>query len=373
MFSVLDFGLMAADAVRVDAYARAIATHAPGAIVLDLGSGTGLFALLAARAGAERVHAVEDNPAIWLLPELARENGLEDRIVVHATSSLDVTLPERATVLVSDLRGPGPLHRGHLAAIADARTRLLVPDAVVLPMRDTLHAAFVELEPSQRFERGWMAFEDLGLRASATRTSIGNTPLTDRGRGTSASALVTNAAAWGSLDYATAPPREIVEGDVVLTASRRGIAHGIVVWFDATVADGIGYSNAPGHELAYARTILPLDPPLSLAHGDRIATRIAASTDGERWAWEGTIENADGTAKGRFRHNTFLGVPTSKDALLRAASTHRPELGPRGARVAAILAAMDGSRSIAEIAAAIDPDSTSVLDEARELARRYAR
>ena len=100
MYSVVDYGHMASEGVRMDAYARALAQVVrPGAVVLDIGAGTGIFSLLAARAGARRVHAVDVNPAIWLLRDLAAENGLSDRIQVHQSSSIGLEL-------LLEMRGP---------------------------------------------------------------------------------------------------------------------------------------------------------------------------------------------------------------------------------------------------------------------------
>ena len=73
MYTVHDFARMAADGARMNAFAQAIARAVkPGSVVVDLGAGTGIFSLLAAKAGAKRVHAIDPNPAIFLLPELAR-------------------------------------------------------------------------------------------------------------------------------------------------------------------------------------------------------------------------------------------------------------------------------------------------------------
>src|SRR5690349_1041753 len=145
MYSVLDYGRMAADPVRMDAYARAIERAVkPGSVVVDLGAGTGIFSILAARAGAKRVHAIEPNPAVFLVPELARENGVEDRITIHAVPSDEVVLEERADVVISDLRGLLPLHGDNTAALRDARERLLAPGGVVIPERDRLFVALVE-------------------------------------------------------------------------------------------------------------------------------------------------------------------------------------------------------------------------------------
>src|SRR5687767_7106476 len=69
---------MLADAPRNDFYARAIReTVRPGDVVLDIGTGSGLLAMLAAQAGAARVVACEANPALAATArEIVKRNGL---------------------------------------------------------------------------------------------------------------------------------------------------------------------------------------------------------------------------------------------------------------------------------------------------------
>ena len=72
MYSVAAYGKMVSDRGRMEPYARALeAVVRPGSTVLDIGTGTGVLALIACRLGAARVYAVEPDPAI----EIARENG----------------------------------------------------------------------------------------------------------------------------------------------------------------------------------------------------------------------------------------------------------------------------------------------------------
>ncbi len=89
---------MLADPHRMDAYERAIRRLVrPGDVVLDLGAGTGILAMLAARAGAARVHAVESMPIARLAADLVRENRLGDRVTVHEADATSLAPVERRT------------------------------------------------------------------------------------------------------------------------------------------------------------------------------------------------------------------------------------------------------------------------------------
>src|SRR5262245_60145112 len=144
MYGLAGYGEMLADRVRMDAYTRALRRAVtPGAVVVDLGAGTGVMSLLACRFGAARVHAIEPSPLSALIARAARDNGMHERIVVHAERGALVDLPERADVLVSDLRGILPPFQSHLADVADARARWLAPEGRQIPASDTLFVALV--------------------------------------------------------------------------------------------------------------------------------------------------------------------------------------------------------------------------------------
>ena len=81
MYSIADYGAMISDKVRMGAFVRALREAVkPGAVVIDIGTGTGIFALLACRFGARRVYAIEPDDAIQVAREIAVANGCADRI-----------------------------------------------------------------------------------------------------------------------------------------------------------------------------------------------------------------------------------------------------------------------------------------------------
>jgi predicted RNA methylase len=97
---------MLCDRVRTEAFRRAIdSVVRPGDVVLDVGAGTGILSLFAARAGAERVYAVERTTVAVLAQELAAANGVAEVVQVIHGDLRDIDLPERVDVIVSEWLG----------------------------------------------------------------------------------------------------------------------------------------------------------------------------------------------------------------------------------------------------------------------------
>ena len=105
MYSVADYGIMIADRVRMEAYMQALRSAVrPGGVVVDIGTGTGIFALLACRFGARRVYAIEPNDAIQVAREIARANGYAERIEFLQMLSTRAVLPRRSHRLSPEAR-----------------------------------------------------------------------------------------------------------------------------------------------------------------------------------------------------------------------------------------------------------------------------
>jgi type II protein arginine methyltransferase len=139
---------MMADHARNAAYAAAIARAVPGKRVLDIGAGSGLLAMMAARSGAAHVVSCEMQPVI---AEVARHvvaaNDLSDRIEVWSLKSdqlqIGSELSAPAEVLITETFASGLLSEQVLSTVEDARRRLLTPDAVVVPQRASARAYLI--------------------------------------------------------------------------------------------------------------------------------------------------------------------------------------------------------------------------------------
>jgi len=138
------------DVERNDAYDQALKnTVQPNHLVLEIGTGSGLVAMMAARAGARKVVTCEILPALAdAARETVRQNGYADRITVIAKKStqleVGVDLPEKADVFVSELVNIGMLAPNMLQVISHARRNLVKPDAVVIPAAARVHAALID-------------------------------------------------------------------------------------------------------------------------------------------------------------------------------------------------------------------------------------
>ncbi|MCS6845016.1 MAG: 50S ribosomal protein L11 methyltransferase [Caldilineales bacterium] len=305
-YTILGYGRMVADRVRTDAYAEALRRAVrPGCTVLDIGTGPGIFALLACQAGAGHVYAVDPNPSIRLAQELALANGFADRITFLQDLSTNVTLPQRADVIVQDLHGLLPLFQRYIPTLMDARERHLAPGGVLIPRRETLWLAPVEAPQVYRQYAGpwdespygldWGPAREVGLNA------IGKAQVQPE-------QLVAPPQPWATLDYLTIASPDVV-GDVQFAVQRPAVVHGLAAWFDAELVDGVGFSAAPGRpETIYGHTFFPWRQPTAVEPGDLIVATVQATLGGHDylWTWSVRVLDQRRRVKTCYEHSTFF-------------------------------------------------------------------
>ena len=139
------------DEVRNQAFYRAIrAAVRKDSVVLDIGTGSGILAMMAAEAGAAHVYTVEVNSTIGdISREIIANHGLSDRITVlspyYSTEvRFGYEMQERADVLTAELLGNDTLAENILSITSDARRRLLKPDAQLIPFKTSVFGILIE-------------------------------------------------------------------------------------------------------------------------------------------------------------------------------------------------------------------------------------
>jgi precorrin-6B methylase 2 len=105
----------------------------PADVVLDIGTGSGVLAIAAARAGARHVYAVEASDIADVAERVFARNGVQDRVTLIRGWSREIELPERADLLVAEVIGNEPLEEEILETTLDARRRLMKPGARLVP------------------------------------------------------------------------------------------------------------------------------------------------------------------------------------------------------------------------------------------------
>ena len=109
----------------------------PDDIVLDIGTGSGVLAIAAARAGARHVYAVEASDIADVAARVFAANGVQQRVTLMRGWSREIELPERADVLVAEVIGNEPFEEEILETTLDARRRLLKPHARLISRRSS--------------------------------------------------------------------------------------------------------------------------------------------------------------------------------------------------------------------------------------------
>jgi protein arginine N-methyltransferase 1 len=374
------FGRMISDSARFDAYAKAISRCVrPGSVVAEIGCGPAVLALLACRAGAKRVYAIEIDDIIDVARQVAAANGFAERIQFFQNDSRKVELPEQVDVIVSDIRGALPLFNGALSSLQDAKKRFLTPNGVMIPRRDVVKAAITECEEIySELVAPWSTCVP-GTELSILRRLELNTV---HGVRIKSAQLMSAPQELCTLDY-MGDPGPNASAELAFRASRSGTAHGICMWFETELCDDIGFSSGPGSPtIIYGQLFLPWLEPVVIEEGQEILVKLHANLVGKDyiWRWETEIAAADDAKKVHFRQSSFEGAQVSSRTLRRHAVDHVPVLTAEGEAERFLLGAMDGKAAMEEIAkraAERFPEVYSSHEDAfqrvTELARKFSR
>jgi type I protein arginine methyltransferase len=353
MYNLIGYGSMVADERRTAAYADALTKMVrPGAVVLDLGAGTGLLSLLACRAGASRVYAVDVSPFIQLAREICAANGYGDRVTCIEARSERVSLPEAPDILVSDVRGVLPLVGEGLHAVIDARDRLVRPGATLIPRTDRIiaaiaHAPRTHAQVTEPWNRRPHSFDMSPAARVAHNLLVPMLPGDD--------VMLSSERPWAELDYATISSLT-VRGDLEFLMPAGGVAHGICLWFESTLAEGVTFSSGPSAAPSvYGRALLPWPVSVTCPAGTVVGVDLRADFIGGEyiWTWHTRVDRRDGSTETGFKQSTFAGPGVSPDRLRRRSAQHVPVAGREADIELTILSLMREGRSLGHMASAL--------------------
>jgi protein arginine N-methyltransferase 7 len=249
---------MLADRPRNAAFAAGLAAaELAGQSVLDIGSGSGLLAMIAARAGAARVVSCERVPSV---AETARRivaaNGLAGKVRVVTGQSTRLSVEELGgpfDVIVSEILAQDVVLEGVLPALADAHRRLAAPGARFLPLSATIRVA------AARFTRpppvGLADVEGFDLTAFERHFTP---PLPER----SGHRLQLVGEPADAILFDFNDPAHLVarRGTLQLNPSAEP-ADGIAQWIAIDFPGGVRFENPPGTPSAWGVNLIPFERP----------------------------------------------------------------------------------------------------------------
>ncbi len=338
--SVASHRTMALDRVRNDAYVAALArVITPSSVVLDLGAGTGVHGLLAARLGARRVFLVEPEEVIELARACVAANGVGDVVQCLQGRIEDVQLDEPVDVLVSAMTGNVLVGEDLLPTLFRARDRWLKPTGSMVP--DAARVVAVPVcapDLHAREVAGWSA-DQHGVTLAAVRLYAANALHYRWPR--SEVRYLAPSATLQTVDLR----RDGYEGIHAEAAfvTQHGLCHGFAAWFDMELGDrwvSTGPHAPPTH---WSPAFLPLDPPVPLPPAADVTLRIDRPPFGE-WTWRATWPG------GSQRRSTLCGAPVTAATIEKATLDYRPRLTREGETTAFVLSCCEGARTVHEIA-----------------------
>lgn len=285
-----------ADAVRNAAFYAALkAVIVPGKTsVADIGAGTGLIGLMAARLGAREVFLYETAEVAGVAARVLKANRARNCHLMpcHSTEMQD---PPKVDVVVSETLGNFALEEGIVATLADAKMRFLKPGGLLLPNRVTQMVAPVR---TPRIHEELIVWDRVGygLDLTTARTmSLHNIYV----RWLQPAELIEPAGkAWDTVELGR-DARSTRKGEVRWKLGRAETVFGFACWWTADLGNGISLSTAPdAPRTHWEQLYFPLLEPIAGKAGETITLSLRSRTSdeaGTHVAW--TAGHLDGRDK----------------------------------------------------------------------------
>jgi precorrin-6B methylase 2 len=295
--SVLSHHHLLQDTVRVQAYQAAIARHSRGCSVVEIGCGSGILSIFAARAGARRVVAIEESEVAVLAERMFRANGCDGIVELRRTNSRDVEIDEPADLLIHEILGVDPFVENLLPTIQDARTRLLRPGGRLLPWRVQVLCLGLEAELLPNHDKANILAE---AREVQRLYGVDFAPLLEilgevdprqliqvadhSDRMAFKPKVLTEECLLVDLDLRVDDLDRVGElANVCLNVRSPGTLGSLAVYFRAHLDEDIQLANAPfAPPTSWGRPIRPLSRSIQVAPGDEVHLRVELLSRGGR-------------------------------------------------------------------------------------------
>ncbi|KAJ1552093.1 type I protein arginine N-methyltransferase Rmt1, partial [Nowakowskiella sp. JEL0078] len=253
---------MLKDEVRTLSYRKSIYDNGhlfKDKVVLDVGCGTGILCMFAAKAGAKLVIGVDMSSIIDHAKEIVKANGFENKIVLLKGKMEDVQLPvEKVDIIVSEWMGYCLLYESMLNTVLYARDKYLKPNGLIFPDTAIMYIAAIEdgdyKDEKINFWDNVYGFDMSHIKHLALRE-----PLVDT---VDKNSLVTNACAFRSIDLRTVKIEDLsFSVPFEISATRDEYVHAFVSWFDINFScchKPVKFSTGPQSKYTHWKQVFSL-------------------------------------------------------------------------------------------------------------------
>ncbi len=267
------------DTKRNDAFElairKAVEKEGPDARILDIGTGSGLLSMMAARAGATGIVTCEKIPVIAETAErIIALNGYERQIRVVNKSSSELAVGKdiaaRADILISEILSSDLLAENVLSTFEDAHARLLREGATIVPRAATAVGCLVESDALSEYAFvGQVSGFDVSpfSALAAQRLPVHGTMTSWRRLSGDMDLLRIDLSA-----------REHVAGirRLPIKVLNDGVAVGIVQWMNVDLADGVAFSNHPDDQSdgGWLQVLHTFPQPIPVSAGEQLDVMV---------------------------------------------------------------------------------------------------
>ncbi len=273
---------MLKDEVRTRSYMNAILRNKhlfEGKVVLDVGCGTGILSMFAAKAGAAKVIGVDCSTILEQAKQIVEANGFADRITLIRGKVEEIELPvEKVDIIISEWMGYFLLYESMLDTVLYARDKWLVPGGMILPDKATLCLCAIE---DEEYKQEKIDFWDdvYGFDMSAIKSLAILEPLVDV---VEAKSVITHQAPILELDLLTCTKDDLsFSANFVLPARRNDYVHALVAYFDCAFTQlhkPLTFSTGPFAKYTHwKQTVFYLKDTLTVCAGEEIKGTISSA------------------------------------------------------------------------------------------------
>ena len=283
---------MLKDKVRTGSYKNAIEGN-PEAfkdkIVLDIGWGTGVLSIFAARAGAKHVYGIDNADIVHYAREIVKVNGFQDKITIIKGKVEEIDLPvEKVDIIISEWMGYFLLYESMMDTVLFARDKWLNKGGIILPDKCIMRIAAIEDEDYKNKKFGF--WDDVyGINMSCMSNAVFVEPIVDC---VDDKYIVSTVDTFIEFDLNTVKKEDLEYSTTYSIRMKRDDAiHGVVTWFDIIfggMKNEVRFSTGPFSEYTHwKQTVFYFDGAYDVSRGDMLEGSIACrkSKDNHR-AWD---------------------------------------------------------------------------------------